>query len=495
MQTTWFDHLNSWNPQLVREWRGRLKTRNVVAAIALSVIAQMLLCLVQFQGLSFQTPQEQWFSIWQTLTSCFPYVLFSLGGYYIVSDITQEEKRGTLNFIRLSPRPGWQILLGKMLGVPILPYITIASAVPLHVLSAVQADVSLGLIVSYYVLLFGSCLFCYSLALLSGLVGGGAPKLLNRQATASVSFGILAFFILSPSFLGWNWLVPWQSFRESNEWATTVHWSFISLTGNPLIAHGFTIANLAIATALLWRVLLRRFRQPRSTLLSKRQSYGFVAYIEILIIGFALNPSFGDLESGAMAASAFGLYASSILLISVVMFSTVPSRQALLDWSRYQSRDLQSWLWSDKSPMPLALGLNLLLIYGLLIPWTFASSLAIQYPLGTLVSFLSIAMTVIMAGVLTQIIFAMRIRNPTTWAVGILLIWFTVPPAVMGLLGLIPENIGMMATFWTLFGYPVWHFENPLALSFTFIGMVFQGIVLILLVWQFSSILRRLHQS
>ncbi|MEM7771530.1 MAG: hypothetical protein AAF327_13610, partial [Cyanobacteria bacterium P01_A01_bin.37] len=67
--------------------------------------------------------------------------------------------------------------------------------------------------------------------------------------------------------------------------------------------------------------------------------------------------------------------------------------------------------------------------------------------------------------------------------------------AVMGLLGLIPENIGMMATFWTLFGYPVWHFENPLALSFTFIGMVFQGIVLILLVWQFSSILRRLHQS
>ncbi|MEM7770972.1 MAG: hypothetical protein AAF327_10720, partial [Cyanobacteria bacterium P01_A01_bin.37] len=175
-----------------------------------------------------------------------------------------------------------------------------------------------------------------------------------------------------------------------------------------------------------------------------------------------------------MAASAFGLYASSILLISVVMFSTVPSRQALLDWSRYQSRDLQSWLWSDKSPMPLALGLNLLLIYGLLIPWTFASSLAIQYPLGTLVSFISIAMTVIMAGVLTQIIFAMRIRNPTTWAVGILLIWFTVPPAVMGLLGLIPENIGMMATFWTLFGYPVWHFENPLALSFTFIGMVFQ---------------------
>ncbi|NJK76806.1 MAG: ABC transporter permease [Microcoleus sp. SU_5_6] len=61
-----------------------------------------------------------------------PYVVFSLGSYFIVSDLAEEQKRGTLNFIRLSPRPAWQILLGKLLGIPVLLYLSIAFAIPLH---------------------------------------------------------------------------------------------------------------------------------------------------------------------------------------------------------------------------------------------------------------------------------------------------------------------------------------------------------------------------
>ncbi|NEP54789.1 MAG: hypothetical protein F6K65_40795, partial [Moorea sp. SIO3C2] len=45
MQPTWINQLGSQNPQFLRECRGRLKIRNVVAAIALSLIAQIVIVL------------------------------------------------------------------------------------------------------------------------------------------------------------------------------------------------------------------------------------------------------------------------------------------------------------------------------------------------------------------------------------------------------------------------------------------------------------------
>ena len=499
MQSSWLNQINSWNPQLVREWRGRLKTRSVIAAIVLSGIAQILLCLFQLQLHWNGDSQEQWLRIWQTLTWLFPYVLFSLGGYYIVSDITQEEKRGTLNFIRLSPRPGWQILLGKVLGVPTLPYLTIGTVIPLHMLSAFQAQVSFLFMMSYYLMLLGGCFLCYSLALLAGLTGSHRSSLINQPATISFSFGAIAFFVLSPLFMTWNMEVTWKGLRDIGKLLNVsdidLYWSFIPITAHPALSHGFTLINMAIIAGLIWRMLLRRFRQPRSSFMSKRQSYGIVAYVELLTIGFALRPGILGAAPGVLTATALSFYLISIALIAVVIFAIVSPRQSLLDWSNYQSRGIQSWIWADKSPMPLALVIHLLLIYALLIPWTFASGIGLQDPVGALVSFASVAMTVMMCGLLTQIIFASRIRNPGIWAVGSLFIWFAVPPAIMGSLRLVPDQVDVMAISWTFFGYPVWHFQNSTLLLFTLVGMILQGLALGCLLWRFFQTLQRLHQS
>ncbi|MEB3213178.1 MAG: hypothetical protein VKL39_17635 [Leptolyngbyaceae bacterium] len=500
MQLTWLDQINAWNPQLVREWRGRLKARSIIAAIALSLIWQLLLFLALLRA-NFLTGdiRDEWRDIWRAMSWGFPYLLFSLGGYYIVSDITQEEKRGTLNFVRLSPRPGWQILLGKLLGVPILPYIAVIAAIPFHLIAAIYGQVSPLLVLSFYIVLVVGCAFTYSLALLFGLVGSTAPNALNRQATTSVTFGILAFFFLSPMFMTWNITVTWQGLSNIENFArdlvVEVYWGFIAITANPLLSHGFTLINLLIATGLIWRIVLRRFRQPRSTLMSKRQSYATVAYAELLAIGFALNPEFGIPQSSVVIAEAIALYTGTIVLILIMMFATVPSRQALLDWSRYQSRGVMSWIWSDKSPMLLTLVINVGLASVLLIPWMFLSGIITQNRIAALISFVSVVMTLLIAGLFTQIVFAKRVRNPLTWAVGSLVIWLSVPAAIMSLLQLLPDRIGVMATFWTLFGYPVWHFDNPLALAFTLIGMVLQVLLIGMLALQLYQTLQQLHQS
>ncbi len=67
---------------------------------------------------------------WLSIIGCF--TLLVAGTYLIINDLAAEERRETLNFIRLSPQSPQSILWGKMLGVPILLYIGVILAVPLH---------------------------------------------------------------------------------------------------------------------------------------------------------------------------------------------------------------------------------------------------------------------------------------------------------------------------------------------------------------------------
>jgi hypothetical protein len=108
MQLNLLDRVGNWNAQLFREIKGRLKVRNVALTVAISLLSQLLLL---FYG---------WSQIHIIFSSLSMFVLFALlvvGTYMLISDLAREERRGTLNFIRLSPQSTQSILLGKMLGV------------------------------------------------------------------------------------------------------------------------------------------------------------------------------------------------------------------------------------------------------------------------------------------------------------------------------------------------------------------------------------------
>ena len=502
MQSPWIHHLGAWNPQLLREIRGRLKTRSILAAIALSTIGQVLLCLIHLQVQWERSSQEQWMGIWSTITWVLPHLLFGLCSYYLVGDITQEEKRGTLNFIRLSPRPGWQILLGKILGVPILPYLTLASFIPLHLLATLIARVPLGFMLSYYLLLVGEGFLCFSLALLYGLTSGSQPGLVNRQGTSAIAFGAMTFFVFTPLCLGWNSNVIWHGFggigwlAPSFSQPNWFYWALIPISSNILVAHLFTLVNLALLSGLIWRMLLRRFRQPRSTWMSKRQSYAIVAYLEILMVGFGVRP---DIYTSDNWTDAWPLvvtvifYLVSAASLVLVMFAIAPQRQALLDWSRYQARGLQSWLWADKSPMLLAMVIHLGMVYAILVPWTFLTGLGFVYPIWTITGFVGAANTLLMYGLLIQTVMAGRTRNPLVWAVGILVVWLTVPPLVLTIVQLVPNEIAATATLWTVLGYPFFNWGDDKTLLFTQIGLVGQWCILGGLVWQCDRTLKQLR--
>ncbi len=151
------------------------------------------------------------------------------------------------------------------------------------------------------------------------------------------------------------------------------------MTQNAIVSHLFTWGNLAIVAALLWRILQRAFQNPKATLLSKRQSYFLMPYALLCLLGFAFGRSSDN-----------PLISISVIQVLIpwgfigLLFVISTPRQTWLDWLRYrqtaaqsqeisqqthplnQSRSMDDVLWGNKSPGLTAIGLNLLMVTGIM---------------------------------------------------------------------------------------------------------------------------------
>jgi hypothetical protein len=174
-----FLQFGDWNPQLFREVKGRFKSRNVLAALVLSLLGQFCLFLhfyrskfgdasiLEYAFLKDDSIQLRlwWFDIFHLLFRFAFLLLMVLGSYLLTEDISGEARRGTLTFLRLSPQSSRSILIGKLLGVPILLYVAIALTIPLQLWAAHSAGLT-PLILSVVYLIAGiACCFVYSFVL------------------------------------------------------------------------------------------------------------------------------------------------------------------------------------------------------------------------------------------------------------------------------------------------------------------------------------------
>lgn len=510
MTSSFINRLGNWNPQLVRECRGRLKPRSIAATIGISLVGQILLGLL-FSQQDYKPMVERWATLTEALIWILPYALFTAGSYYLVSDLNQEEKRGTLNFIRLSPRPSRGILLGKMLGVPILPYLAVGLAIPLHIIAGLSSGLSWVFLVSYYLMLGVGCFALFSLAILYGLLSSSRTIAVGQQSVVAVAFAGLTLFVLSPLYFAWNFTVTWRplGFRAwSAQWDNyaynperdnfLVQWFGQTLNQTAWLSHGFTLIVLTIATALIWSMLTRLFRNPNATVMSKWHSYAIVAFLEALAIGFFVITADANFAKDTAEAGTWLLYAFNFGMILVIMLSLCPQRASLLDWLRCQQHPggrLREWVWADKSPAMVAIAINLIILNALYVPWMFLVGGGKEDPTAAAIMLCSLAGVLLIYTAVVQQIFALKIRNPYTWAIGGLGIWMLVPPIVLAILGIVPDEIFSSTMIWTFLGYPFSDFKHSIVLSSALVGLVAQFCVIVWLVWQFQRHLRTLAQS
>jgi hypothetical protein len=409
------DKMGDSNPQIFRELKERLTLRNIGIAVVAALVIQGL-ALLYFNGqipipeyTNYPTPHKlvevhskycdlsinnnyryenelcklngagdftiNWQKWWSDVFICLSWILplgLILGSVYmLVADLVQEEKRGTLNFIRLSPQSARKIFIGKILGVPSLVYLAAALMLPLHLLSGFNAGANILLLAGWYISI-GSIWFLLSSAAVLYVLLGGIQAILTVIAVAyPVCLPILAINIFASATL------------NNEKWLKTgggnTFWFGLPISSSAVWFYAFGTASCFVASYWVWEALERRYLNPTATVIGKSQSYLANLCLQIWIAGFVLSllPRQEFSRESTFAGFAVMDFISLALLIPMLL----PNKQALQDWSRYRrervtqkhrqfwKRELaQDLIFNDKSPALLAIAINIGIAMALWVP-------------------------------------------------------------------------------------------------------------------------------
>ena len=541
------------NPQLFRELKGRVIPRNILIAVATSLLGQLLLlisfgsklpvadgtnpiynryctgaskeyslptCVTDGLG-SFIINWQLWWQdvfVWLSLIGIF--ALLVVGTYMLIGDLSKEESNGTLNFLRLSPGSSFSILGGKLLGVPILLYSVAALALPLHLVSGLSGHIPLSEILGFYVVIGSSCLFFYSTALLFGLVGnwlGGfqawlgsgivliflltATQFLHYNSTTNHPSDWLMLFnpaILLPYLIDSFSLSPNSPFSDSH--SVKLLWFYVPIGAKIWSFAGFIVLNFGLWSYWIWQGLNRCFHNPKATLLNKGQSYRLTACFEVVLLGFALNPNLPDWKnhSQALFENFQMLLVFNLLLFLGLIVALSPHRQTLQDWARYRHQHksirkggiLSDLIWGKNSPGVVAVGMNLAIASTILSPWILLWPTS-EYKTPALLALLLNATMIIFYASVVQLMLLMKTPKRAIWAAGTVTGFITLPPMVLSFLSMLPS---VHSHVW-LFSAFSWASVEYAAGTSVAIALVTQSLALVLLNLQLTRQLRKVGES
>jgi hypothetical protein len=413
------DRLGEWNPQIFRELKERLNFKNLSIATIGSILIQGFvwfyygsqipvpipytddkgasmiretysrycvivppddnnsyrssMCVLDnaLSELGFKIDWPVW---WLDVFTCLSWMVaigLLLGSVYLlVADLVQEEKRGTLNFIRLSPQSAPTIFLGKILGVPSLVYLAVAMTIPFHISAGIASGASVLLLLGWYGTIGAGWLLLSSMSTLYVLLGG-IQAILTVGAVAWPT-GLMIMMVNSYA----------SATIERSEWLikpySILRWFGIPLSASTLWLYAFIIGTCSVWTYWVWQALERRYLNPTATVLGKSQSYLLNLCAQIWVAGFAISAMTSP--SGIDSQLTFWAIVDFIALFCLIPL-LLPNKQALQDWSRYRrerksqqgrqfwQRDLvRDLIFNDKSPALLALALNIGMALALWMP-------------------------------------------------------------------------------------------------------------------------------
>ncbi len=469
------NRLTDWNPQLFREFKGRLKPRNVALAVTGSLLGQLFVlfyfwsqlpgegssysqyclknskyseCIQDALGNVAINWAAWWLDIFRVL-GLGSFLILLIGGVYtLTADLAEEQRRGTLNFIRLSPQSSQSILTGKILGVPALIYLAFALSVPLQWWAGLAAGVPFQAILGGYALSGAVCFFFYSAALLYVLIGGAQAWIASLAAGGWVwPFIIIADAIVAETIKK-NSTYNMLEFGKLN-------WFFLPIGTNFTLLYGLAMLNLGLWTWGIWQALNRRFGNPSATVISKKQSYLAVACFEVLMLGFAL-PTLATNPSKYTLFGQLCLVATLNLCWFIAMIAAMsPDRQALLDWARYRSTGTQSFqnrsvvrdlILGEKSPMPVAIAIQLAIAAAIWVLWILLwpeNEGKLQAILGVIAS----VNLVLIYAALAQLMLLIKARKPAIWAAGTVGAAIFLPLVVLLLMSATPDKAPLLWLF------------------------------------------------
>ncbi|MEM9770064.1 MAG: hypothetical protein AAF889_00425 [Cyanobacteria bacterium P01_D01_bin.73] len=426
----WGDRLGRWNPQLLRELRGNLTVKSSLATISLVIGLQFL---VNYLLVSLDVRGEWGGEFLLCTRVIWLFAIIFAGGDAILRDWLNEAKLGTLGFLRLSPEPAWRILLGKLLGAPALCFLATIAWLPFHLYLVVRSGGDFGtlLMQDLFNLLIAA-------AFLSGIlaIAVWADKLNLRWA-----FYLGGIFFLFPAAFS----IAVSSLKV-NVSTSELWWFGVNLAQSQVLLLAWCTAIAIGITAFFWSAACRRFNCPHETPLLRHQAYQpFVAF-NLIGLGFFWPAGIfsGVALDGWQTITAWEAIAAGwATLQALAIWGTMPSRQQLVDWGRYQhflrqtpknqpknqpKSQATSWeklggadggwhqlIWNSKGPPFMVPAVNLLITLVIWSPWAIATLLTnglSSYGLAGVAVMTSLGVVTAVFTTMTALVVSISVRTP-----------------------------------------------------------------------------------
>lgn len=458
--------------------------------------------------------RDHWEYIFLSFSVIFIFTLLVAGTYLLISDLAKEEQRGTLNFIRLSPQTETSILTGKILGVPSLIYLFVLTAIPLHFWAGHSANIASSYILSYYSVIIACCGFFYSAALLFGLVSRWFSSFQPWLGSGGVLLLLFMTMIMASTSYNNNFNNPGAWFRFFSPWDITTYlfpnlfrvyqgspldqlqFFYLPIGKNLASLVGFYLLNFGICSWGLWQAIKRNFRNPQTTILSKGQSYLFLAFTQLMFVGLTLQTT----EPKSELVMSMLVIINTAFIFGLILILS-PVRQNIQDWARYRhqnNRNESIWedlVWGEKSPAILAIAINLVIAVTPVIIWMAIFSkdwnindsdkgkilLAIALSISLMLIYASIA----------QLMLLMKNPKRYVWAVVTISAAISLPPIILSVLGL---NAYDHPNVWLFSTFP-WAGIEKSGLTTIFMALLADLTVVALLNWRFKQQVQVLGES
>jgi ABC-type transport system involved in multi-copper enzyme maturation permease subunit len=343
------------NPEFIRHVRAELRPPRAITAAFLAIVVCVLV------GLGcWASEQEKLRDFFRMFHGWLVGLQFVGLAFWCASGcgqaVTRERELKTYDFLKTTRLTAGEIVVGKILGAPIMAYFVVGCTLPISLVAGALGGYGVGTLAGIYALLLAFALFV-------SLVGLWLSMLLEKSSSAAV-----ALLTLLP--IGWTFSLaysPFSGLGSLSALPTVFRLYGLKDEAPPLppTLFGVTVPSLAVSLLLYaafgaWLVLMlvRNLKRDREqvVLLSRWQAVGLGAFLNVLFYAL-LNPqsltakaAYHTLQPEEVTTLAVAMNG---LFIFVVGLTTLAPHERLKVWWRrratgeetYLSASGLSWPW------------------------------------------------------------------------------------------------------------------------------------------------------
>jgi hypothetical protein len=460
------------NPEFVRHRRAELRP---VRAITVLVVVLVLCALLGLTCWSFQQAelvrtqanadafgtagwkhqlelaqrgfaQYTWLLFYRWLIAIQGVALTFWTLFSCAQSVSGERDRKTWDFQRTTRLTPAEILIGKLLGEPLLIYFAVLCAAPITLIAGLAGGLSFVTVISVFIFLAATAIFL-------GLAGMWISTLLESRTRGVGLIGALAIYGLSmaaygmhdsglPGFAAFSPIVGFADLLGAAP-GSSLHRVSAVLFGHaiPWLLMGLLLCGSFSAWLAL--MLIRNLKRdyPEIRPLSRWQAIGCAAFLNFLIYAL-LVPAIGDDGRGGWFRNAgdVAMFAVAMngLILLLMGLATLTPQERLKVWRRKRSTGASKMFADDGLPWPW-LAISGVVAYALMIWGLLAWDHALPVEMSTLQSS-AIRLLIVLVFVTRDVLFLQwcmltRLKQPVVKGFMFLFLYYAAAGVIAGLAG------------------------------------------------------------